>query len=202
MKKLIILSLLLFSTKIGYGGNEALVKECQTLIYKAFHNPEYNPLHQPITDSIQRKFQRIFNDRDIRDLSSTYSKDIEQALRDIYDNGYGEYEDSPDIRRMKMRRASCFASIALLSDYNKAYAFLDYAIFSISESNGKPELELENQYLGLLLLEIMFLLEEDYLSEGYLAKLEAYLSEYRNSIMDDVFIKTSALIAKCRAVAK
>jgi len=202
MKRIAIVILLLLTCKFGYGVNEELVQECQSIIIKVFDIHEFNPIHQPVTDSIQNRFQDIFRERDNSRLSNTYNQHIETAFSDIYKNGIGEYEDSDDIRRMKMRRASCFASIALLSDYDKAYTFLDYAKFSLHESHGKPEAELEDQYLGLLLMEIVFLIEEDYLSAGYVTAVEEYLLENKQKIATDILLDTTDFLKKCKSITK
>ncbi len=67
-------------------------------------------------------------------------------------------------------------NISILIDINEALAGLKKGL---------------HQYLGLLLMEIMFLIEEDYLSEGYITGVEEYLLDHKQKIASDILLETA-----------
>lgn len=203
MKKIVTILIFGIICSSGYSDNLDLIVETQKLIHSTFDYSDSNPIHQPETDSIKGKFQEILLRRDRNNITGDYNSEIKSLFEWIYKNGYSTYEDSPDYRRIKMRRAFCYASIALISDHDKAYTFLEYAKLSIIENIDKPYYELlEDQFLGLLLIDIMLKIEENQLNRGDILKLESYLDLNKNMIVERNYSETKELIKKYKLMIK
>ena len=199
MRNLTIMLILLGSTLIGYSGNSDLIKDCQKIIIRTFRYGDSNPIYQPETDSIQSNFQSILLRRGENNIVKNNSDEIKNLFDWLYNSCTNEYDDSPDYRRLKMRRAMCFASIGLISDFDKAYTFLEYAKVSIIGEIDNPDYELlEDSFLGLMIIETMLKIEENKLTKYDILKLEKYLSN-KKDLLDKLDItETENLIMKCK----
>lgn len=183
----------------GYSENIELIAESQKIILEVFRFIEFNPIHKPESDSIQQKFREVLLQRYKHNITADYTTETETLFRWIYSNSSCEYEDSPDYRRMKMRRAFCFTSVALLSPHDKAYTFLEYAKLSIGESLENPDIELlEQPYLGILLVELMFNIEENRLATNDIVRIENFIEQNKGNIKESVISETLQLMSKCR----
>lgn len=203
MKKFAIILIFVNFCIISHSQNLDLIVDCQKLILKTFYYQDFNPIHKPETDSINKIFQTILLRRDKTTIQSDYNKEIESLFHLIYNNGFNEYEDSPDYRRLKMRRALGFASIALISDLDKTKTFLEYAKLSLIENIDDPDDELlENQYLGLLIIELMIAIEEDYINMEDLNRIENYLDKKKDMIVKQNHSESKEIIQKCKLVIK
>jgi len=80
-----------------------------------------NPTHQEAADEVNsfliKVFEKQYTVDQIPDL-------ITQALQLFYKNSIGEFDDSPDFRRMTTRRSMCFLALAFLSDKSRYLTFL------------------------------------------------------------------------------
>lgn len=203
MKKLTIITFLFLIGFSSFAQKADLIHDCQELILNTFRYGDLNPIHQPETDSINQNFKNALLNRDFSNLNSDYNSDIELIFKLIYDNSTNEYEDSPDYRRLKMRRSICFATIALKSSFDKAYTFLEYSKVSLIETIEQPDTELiENQYLGLMILEISFKIEENQLNKKDVDKLNKYLTENKDLIAKQNYVDSQRLIENCRLTIK
>jgi hypothetical protein len=81
-----------------------------------------NPTRQGEADSINFLLIKILEKQadNVPDL-------ISQTLHSLYSNSISEFEDSPDIYRMRIRRYMCFIALALLSDEYRYPTFLEDA---------------------------------------------------------------------------
>lgn len=180
-----------------------MINDCQTLVLKTFYYRDSNPIYQQESDSINLGFKNALLNRDLLHLDKDYKTKIEPILRSIYDNSTNEYDDSPDYRRQKMRRSICFATIALLTDYDKAYTFLEYSKVSLIGSIDRPDDELlENQYLGLMIIEIMIKLENNKLTESDIDKIENYLTLKKDLISEQNYFESRKIITDSKLIIK
>jgi len=190
-----ILGLLILISLSSFSQRTELINDCQTLVLKTFYYRDSNPIYQQESDSINLRFKNALLNRDLLHLDKDYKTKIEPILRSIYDNSTNEYDDSPDYRRQKMRRSICFATIALLTDYDKAYTFLEYSKVSLIGSIDRPDDELiENQYLGLMIIEIMIKLENNKLTESDIDKIENYLNLKKDLISEQNYFESRKII--------
>ena len=199
MKKSVII--LMFYTIIipASGNNIPFIEETKELVLRMFSIGEFNPIHQPETEKIQKKFQDILIHRNYKVTFKENNPEIDTLFKWLYDNSYCSYEDSPDIRRYKMRRALCFASVALLSDYDKAYTFIEYAKLSIIEHIKTPDVDLlENQYLGVLLMDLMLKMEEHQVYPEDLKTIENYLMVTKGKITKENYMDTNKLLTNLK----
>jgi hypothetical protein len=201
-KLAVILFLLIICLRV-YSREPKLILESKKLILKTLDYYDDNPIHQAETDTIKNKFREILLRHDNSKISRDYNPDIEMIFKWIYDNGYCEYEDAPDYMRIKIRRAYCFASIALLSDHDKAYTFLELAKLSLIQNFDNPNYNsFENQFLGLLLIEIMLKIEGNQLEKEDITKLQNYLDLNKSTISENNYSDTKRLIEKYKKITK
>ncbi len=203
MKQLLIL-ILLFGTGLTICAQETdVIVDCQNLILKTFKHGELNPIYQSDNDSINNKFRYVLLHRDKNNLTKEFNYEIESIFKRLYDNSTNEYEDSPDYRRLKMRRSICFATIALISDFDKAYTFIEYSKVSLIESIEKPDVELlENEFLGLLIIETMLKIEENKLAKTDIEKLDNYLILKKDILNKQYYLDSKELIKKLELIIK
>ncbi len=185
----------------GYAGPGNLQYQTKELILRTLSYTDVNEMHQAVTDSIVRNFQQALLNRDVHHLESVYTPQISAFFKQIYDNGYCIYEDPPDYRRMKIRRALSFASIAVVSDYDKAYTFIEFAKLALLEDVKMPYSELiEQQLLGLHLLGLLMQLEENILDESAVESVEHFLKSNRESFDLSVYIDTYELLDQYKKI--
>ena len=188
---------MLFIGLSGYAGQENLQDQTRELILRTLTYTDVNEMHKATTDSIVQNFRNALLNRDIHHLSSGYTPEISGYFKQIYDNGYCIYEDPPDYRRMKIRRALSFASIAVVSDYDKAYTFIEFAKLALLEDVGMPYSELiEQQLLGLQLLDLLLQSEENIINSSSVESVRKFLVTNRESFDLSVYIDTSDLLDK------
>jgi hypothetical protein len=203
MNKVILIVFIVFTGINGFSGPKNLQDQTRELILKTLTYTDVNEMHRPVTDSIVHNFQRALLNRDIHNLSDSYTKQISEYFKQIYDNGFCIYEDSPDYRRMKIRRAISFASIAVVSDYKKAYTFIEFAQLALIEDVKTPYSELiEQQLLGLQLLDLLMRLEENIADEISIQSVEKYLKSNRESFDFSVYIETYDLLNQYKKLIK
>ncbi|MFP4241865.1 MAG: hypothetical protein ACLFTW_07830 [Chitinispirillaceae bacterium] len=198
MKKNATILAVLISCLNGFSENpDSISIDFEKLILTCLEYTDFNPAHKPETEKIQNKFKQTLIKRDRRNLANDFTQDIDTLLRLSYENSLCVYEDSPDLRRYKMRRAYCFAAIALTADYNKAYTYIEFSKLALAESIDNPDYDLlENQYLGILLIELMLLKEEKVLSKHSLTKIKTFLDSNSGNISENIVTQTRNLIGK------
>lgn len=174
-----------------------LIKETKQLILKTFEYTEYNPMYKAEFDTLDITFKEILNRRNKSNIKSTYDAETEKILKRLYNNAICIYEDAPDIRRWKIRRTYCFASLALISDYDKACTFLELAKLSIVETIENPDDDLmEHYYLGILFIEALMKLEEGRLHRNHIQKIESYIALKKDMISENIYQEALKLISK------
>jgi len=80
-----------------------------------------NPTRQEEADSINFFVRKIFEEQYTSDNLPNL---ITQAFHLLYENSISEFEDSPDVNRMGIRRYMCFIALAWLSDEERYNTFL------------------------------------------------------------------------------
>jgi len=172
-----------------------LLNKTQNLIIQCMEYKDFNPMHKPETDTVVNILKRNVSDRDTENLVLDYNKEIQHLFRLIYQNAENVYEDSPDYRRKKIRRAYCYASLALVSHYNKAYTFLEYAELSIMEDLDKPDFELlEGKLLGIYLIDLMLQFEENQLRKKQIQSVQQFLEAQKENINSKIYDESKELL--------
>ena len=89
-----------------------------------------NPTHQEAADRVnafvRKVFERQYTDEDVPDL-------INQAFHLLFYNSRWEFDDTPDVERITVRRSMCFMALAFLSDWQRYRAFLSDAYWNLSQ---------------------------------------------------------------------
>lgn len=192
-----MLFLLMLIPLHGFSADGSLIRETRDLILKTVAFTDYNPIHQAESEMIQRKFQEILIARDIKNLAEGYTPEIDSLQRWAFELTYCFYEDGPDILRNKMRRAWCMAGTALLSDYDKAYTYLEFAKLSLLGNLEDPDVDLlVDAWIGINLIGIMMLMEEDALEIPDLTPLKTYLKTHQANISATIYTEALQLIQK------
>lgn len=193
--KHIILFILLFTLKINaFSQDKLLLNETIEFILDNYKVSEFNPIHQQ--ESFQ--FDSLFK---ISLINHFEKKGIEknpnhsEIFTLLHSNSIMEYEDSPDYRRMVMRRSLCFSTLALISELSSAFTYIDYAKYSIKDNCSiQNENLLEHEYCGLLFLELILAIEYNEPIKTYLIEIEKYIIENQNLIDSSIFNSAYNLI--------
>ncbi len=194
MKIYMIILFLVYSQAV-VGQERALKQNTVEFILETYHVPEVNPTHEDASSKVDSAFKAVLiqyaglpgseNDVPVSDLFNL-----------LYANGSSGYEDSPDIRRMKMRRSMCFSAIALKSDIFSSITFLDHAEYSLMyKCPEKVEPLLETEYCGLLFLELLVRsdLNKDVFRDA-LFRIEQFLDEQGMLLPDHVREEAGRLV--------
>ena len=193
MRKLLITLLFLAYSSGLISQDTTLINQSLQLAGSAFVFGESNPTEVPETDSINRILQASLTQHRIKHSGS--SKEISDIFRELYKNGGSAYSDSPDERRMKLRRAACFASIALLSCPDKGLTFIEYAKLTLSEDINNPKIEfLEGPFLGLLIIELVLKYEDGQINPENLKEVNDFVNLHQNNISPKIRDQPTRLI--------
>ena len=140
----------------------------------------------------------------IDDTKSEFkSENVSTLFKLLYENGSSIYSDSPEERRLKLRRAACFASISLLSDTEKGVTFINYAMLTLSENCNDLNLGLlEEPYLGLLFIRLLLKHEDSRCVKEDLIFIENYLNENQGRISDEIQNKAVFLLLEYKENVK
>lgn len=194
--KRIPISLILILVTLGLFAQDAnIVNQSIDFIRMTFIIAEQNPMEKPESDRINSIFQSSIQEYCKKTNKAANNDKILDIFNILYENGGAIYTDSQEERRMKLRRAACFASIALLSDNDKGFTFIQYAKFALSENINAPNVKfIEEQYLGLLFIEMTFKYDDGQLNQIDLKDILKYINLYKKN-MDKVIIdKATSLL--------
>lgn len=199
MKKIVSILILGLIWISAFAENDDIAKEIQNLILKTFTYSDQNPTHNPESEFIVKEFQKILMNRAEYDRTNQFTQDVENLFKYLFKNSLWEYEDSSENQRMKMRRAFCFASLALLSEGDKNLTFIEYAKLSIIEHKDNPDFYLlEEQLLGLNILEMLLKYEKGLVNNADILSIEKFLKAKHNEIEKSIINETKILMGKFR----
>ncbi len=154
-----------------------------------------NPMEEPESDSINKIFQTALKEYQNKESDVSNTKKVLDIFNILYNNGASMYSDTEEERRMKLRRAECFASIALLSDIDKGFTFIQYAKFALAENLNTPNVEfIEEQYLGLLMLEVAFKYKDKQLNQNDLKTVREFIKCYQTNMSTEIPNKAMRLL--------
>jgi len=159
MLKLALIITLGLSTFKSYCYINDFKDETKELIKTALKFEDPNPIHRPVAEEVYSEFVKLLNSwgDSLDPLQIDPNKYFDLLIR----NASQYYDDGIDERRMKYRRSMCFASLALIFDFEKGITFLEYAKFSLIGSIDTPNIDLlEDKILGLMLLELLIISKE------------------------------------------
>jgi len=196
MKKILVASII-FSVSMAscFSRNSDLDKEFRSLIEAAMEFKDPNPTHKNATQSIFNKFIKTLEIKLFHQEEEPVNKNSFFDL--LLENSSSFYDDDIDSRRMRHRRSLCFASLALTSDYEKALTFLKYAKFSLYDSQEKPRfILLENQMLGLLLIELLLNYQNDQNIDAVKLRIRDLIKTHQPFLKKDLAKSTEELLTK------
>jgi len=195
MRRLLTCLILLVLTINVFGQDRELIKKTLDLVKETYVIYEANPTYISESDSIV-KFLHYSIERHLSEEVGKYDEEmIFKGFKNLNKNSSSWYEDSSELRRMQLRRAACFASIALLSDLKNGLTYLKYAKYALVEGTKKSDYELlEEQYLSLLFLELLFEYEDKQSIKVNLSELIIYLRENKENLSKEVVRKATSLI--------
>lgn len=192
MKGLVAIFAFLF---VGYGqSTDNTDNELKDIIVRCIDYSDTNPIHKEEIDGLREEFKYRMKSypSDMKDYESSYR---DWLFNILYDYAKNVYEDSPDYRRMKMKRAFCFLLLAITSDSDRALTFLEYAKLSVQEFIDNPDYEmLERQLLGVYWLEVFLRKQSNRLTIENIDNLEQYIDHNRTMLDIDVVRDSEKLI--------
>ncbi|GEM_PF-2262663 len=193
MKSIIIILAFLF---VGYDSSaEQLDNELKDIIVRCIDYSDTNPIHKEDMDDLNEEFKHRVKSypNDMKNYENEYR---DWLFNILYDFASSVYEDSPDYRRMKMKRTYCFLLLAVTSDSDKALTFLEYAKLSVQEYVDNPYYELlESQLLGIYWLEIFFKRRNGMLTISDIDNLEQFMN-HNYKMLDKDQVKGSKRLVK------
>jgi len=193
MKAILFILLSAIINTEAFSQESNLRNETADLITSVLLIRDLNPTEQQESDTINELFK--FSLTHYLERKGLEEIVIEKAFQFLYRNGSSEYSDSPEERSMKYRRALCFASIALLSKSEYQLTFIDYSHFSMMGSIESPNINLlEEQFLGLLWLEILIKEDKKVLAKRDLQKIKEYVNLQSDNLSPSIKFKTNRLI--------
>lgn len=186
----LIISLNLFSSDI-------LVKETKNLISESMDYQDFNPIHAPYTDSLKYMFMASLSDYGVSQSLLVRENYITGIFIHLDRNAITEYEDSPDIIRMKTRRVYCFSTLALTSNYDKSLFYTDLAKHMLFDEIKSSDIEIvSKQLIGIKLIEILIKQHNDTLEQSDTNELKEITVKAFNFIPESYYKKISSLIKK------
>lgn len=154
-----------------------------------------NPMEKPESDSINSIFQTALQEYQNKESDVTNTKKVLNIFKVLYNNSVSIYSDAEEERRMKLRRAECFASIALLTDIDKGLTFIHYAKFALAENLNTPNVEfIEEQYLGLLIMEVTFKYKDNQLNQNDLKAVREFVRLHQTSMNAETLNRATSLL--------
>lgn len=181
-----------FSTSL-FAQNNNLLSQSIQFIGSSFMIRETNPMEKPESDSINGILQTSLKEH--INKQAGLSKKILCIFDVLYKNGESLYSDSQEEIRAKLRRSACFASIALLSNIEKGFTFIEYAKFALSNDINNPQIEfIEEPYLGLLFIEVTLKYEDNQLSMEDLTKVFDFVNLHRDNLSTDMANQATVLL--------
>lgn len=186
--------MIFLSTEI-YSQDKGLINKSIQFISSTFIINDSNPMEKKESDSIESIFKESINQHINKNDKQFCDSEILEIFKILYDNGQSVYSDSDEERRIKLRRSLCFTSIALLSKIENSYTFIEYAKFTLSDNKTASCMEfLEEQYLGLLFIELVLKAEDNQLDKNDLKIVNEFIEKNKNNISTDVISKAKALL--------
>jgi hypothetical protein len=183
-------------TMKAYCQTKNIEKESVNFIGKTLELTELNPIHKTEADKINNIFKVALEIHFTHNNKSNELKILE-LFSLLYENSYSLYDDSQEERRLKTIRTMCFASIALMTDLDKAFTFINYAKFTLFGSMENPEIELmENQVLGLLLIEVLLKYEDKQLNNNDLKSVNDFIFSNKEMLSNDIVQQAKNIIGK------
>jgi len=191
MKKLRILLFAFFLHSAVQSQNIQDIDNLKLLINDLITPIEFNPLYKAEEDTLISNFHKaIISYKGAKNFEVEYNWKHASLLRSLYNNSSGVYEDSPDIRRLKLKRGICYANLALITDYFKAPTFIAFAEISLDEEF------LESKLLGVKLTKLLIYYYEKTALEYELKKIEQYLITNKEHISLEILKRTKEICTK------
>jgi len=188
--KIFFIIFIVFCGTIFGQGNEKEVSELK-VASRCFMYQEINPSEKEMSDSIIHLFlQSIENYKSQARKEEYIKQQIEILLNLLFENAQSFYADSDEERRMKVRRAAIYASLALLSDSDKGLTFIDYSKRSLQNEACTVTEYLEETYLGVLILENLIKMEA-----GFELDVD-YLNVFTETQKENISEETLQLLGK------
>lgn len=193
MRTLLLTTLSIFIATITFSQENALKNETAKLISSLLTIRDVNSIEQQKSDTINELFRFSLNH--YLEGKKVDESAIKKAFLFLHRNGSSDYSDSPDERSMKFRRASCFASLALLSKRENQYTFMEYSLFSMLGSIENPDRALlETPFLGLMWLQILIKYGNNNLSREDLKKIKTFIDTESDHLPFTIKEQSNSLI--------
>ena len=132
-----------------------------------------NPTHQEAADELNAFVRKVFEKQYTADQIPDL---ITQALQLFYKNSIGEFDDSPDFRRMTTRRSLCFMALAFLADEWRYPTFLADARNTL---NNMEDFANSEMLLIVNMIELYKELSHKFINKRY---IEHLISQYQDDL--------------------
>lgn len=178
-----------------------LPKQTLDLVKESYVIYESNPTHKLGSDSIMYLLHESMQYCLLSNGSKADNEKATTIFNLLYRNSSSLYSDSPEERRMKLRRAACFLSLALVSNTDESLTYLSYAKFTLAENINNPKVELlEEPYLGLMFLELFFKLQAGDSFNEDLLTLKNFVEKNKENLSEEIIQSANKLIKEYQEI--
>lgn len=166
---------------------------------------EQNPSEKEESNKINAIFVTSLNEYLAK--NKLKKQTLESVIHALYRNGLSEYSDSPERRRMRSRRALCFASIAMLGKMENRITFIKYAQYALIGKDlwpyEKPDFELlEKEFLGYLFLEMLIKRDNETLTNEDLLIVRDFINIHNKKLGHEIINTANGLLNSYRSELK
>lgn len=201
MKQIIVYFMLFMSACSLRAQMGELPEQTLDLVKESYVIYESNPTHKLGSDSIMYLLHESMQSCFLSNDGKVDNEKVKTIFSLLYRNSSSLYSDSPEERRMKLRRAACFLSLALISDTEESLTYLSYAKFTLAENINNPKVELlEEPYLGLMFLELFFKLQAGDSFNQELLMLKDFIEKNKENISSEIMQSANRLIKEYQEI--
>lgn len=191
--KLSLFVILFFLCNTLFAQENILKEETLDVLRSVLFIKEVNPIEKEESDFVNEVL-----DLAMKHYANNGKKNnslIMKAFARLDDNSRSYYDDAPDERRMKTRRALSFVAIALSSEAESRLTYIEYSKCSIIGHADDFEVEmLAHTFLGISFLELLFKHEGQQLARQDVEKVQYFLSAQSNNLSSHLKEKSFNLL--------
>ncbi len=191
--RLSLFMILVFLCNVSFAQENTLKDETLEVLRSILFIKEVNPIEKEESDFVNEVLTLAMTH-----YANNGKKDqslIMKAFARLDANSRSYYDDAPDERRMKTRRALSFVAIAFLSGAESRLTYIEYSKCSIIGHADDFEVELlAHTFLGISLLELLFKHEGQQLARQDVEKFQHFLSTQSNNLSSHLKEKSFSLL--------
>jgi hypothetical protein len=146
-------------------------------IVENYHVPKFNPVYVKESDYINALFKKALQSYLTGNINQINKSEI---LKILAANSDTLYEDSPDFRRITMRRNICYSILWISENSQNSETYLKKAGSMFFENSEILEYGLEGEYAGFLILKLVVAHKKCKELKAEIADINNFINKYGN----------------------